>query len=102
MNNEEISVIIWCWRDRQSDTIRLRLVSVDTGEVVYLKDGAFLLNISTDGSASLLRCFIRHITSGSYAYVQSGLNLRTFVAEHLLDDDTPESSKSDAGEDQQQ
>jgi hypothetical protein len=92
MDVEEISVIIWCWRDQQTDTTRLRLVSVETGEAVHLKDGNFVLRISIDRSASLLRCLIRHIASGSEANVQSGLNLRTFVTQHLLDGDTPESA----------
>ena len=79
MDVEEISVIIWCWHDLQSDTTKLRVVSVDTGEAMHFKDGKFLLRISVDSSAPLLRCFIRHIASGSEAFVQSGLNLRTFV-----------------------
>jgi len=79
MDVEEISVIIWCWHDLQSDTTKLRVVSVDTGEAMHLSDGSFLLRISMDRNASLLRCLIRHIASGSEAFVQSGLNLRTFV-----------------------
>jgi len=84
MDVEEISIIIWCWHDLQSDTTKLRVVCVDTGEAIHLKDGNFLLRISVDKSASLLRCLIRHIASGSEVFVQSGPNLRAFIKDCLL------------------
>ncbi|SRR6266516_3678359 len=72
MDNEEFSIIIWCWHDLQTDITQLRLVRVDTSKDVPLKDGSFLLRISIDAKTSVLRCFIRHIASGSEAYVQGG------------------------------
>ena len=86
MDIEEISIIIWCWHDLQTDTSKLRVVSVNTGEAVHLNDGSFLLRISVDRHASLLRCYIRHITSGSEAYVQSGIGLQAFIKACLLND----------------
>jgi hypothetical protein len=84
MGNEEFSIIIWCWHDPQTDITQLRLVRVDTGEEVPLKDGSFLLRISMDPNASVVRCFIRHIASGREAHVQSGSNLRAFIKACLL------------------
>lgn len=91
MDSEALSILVWCWHDQQTDTIKLRVVNVDTGEAVHLKNGNFLLRISIERDASLLRCLIRHIASGHEAYVQSGMNLHTFVKEYLLNDETPES-----------
>jgi hypothetical protein len=90
MDNEEISIIIWCQYDLQTGTTQLRLVRVDTSEDVRLRDGSFLMRISIDAKASVLRCFIRHIASGSEAYVQGGPKLRTFVETCLLRDGTQE------------
>lgn len=84
MDNEEFSIIIWCRHDLQTDTTQLQLVRVDTSEDVLLKDGSFLLRISIDAKTSVLRCFIRHIASGSEAYVQGGPKLRTFIETCLL------------------
>ena len=84
MSNEEFSIIIWCWHDPQTDTTQVRLVRVDTGEEVSLKEGAFLVRISIDAKTSVVRCFIRHIASGREAYVQGGPNLRAFVKDCLL------------------
>ncbi len=88
MDNEEFSIIIWCWHDLQTDTTQVRLVRVDTGEDVPLKDGSFLLRISIDARTSVIRCFIRHIASGSEAYVQGGPKLRTFIKTCLLREGT--------------
>ncbi len=84
MGNEEFSIIIWCWHDPQTDITQLRLVRVDTGEEVPLKDGAFLVRISIDAKTSVVRCFIRHIASGRETFVQSGPKLRAFVKDCLL------------------
>ncbi len=86
MDSEEFSIIIWCWHDLHADTTQLRLVSVDTNEDVLLRDCSFLLHISIDAKASILRCFIRHVASGREAYVQSGPNLRAFIKDCLLID----------------
>jgi hypothetical protein len=92
MDNEEISIIIWCWHDRRTGATQLRLVRVDTGEDVPLRDGSFLLRTSIDAKTSVTRCYIRHIASGREAYVQGGPNLRAFVKACLLPDSSPESA----------
>ncbi len=90
MTSETFSVIIWCWYDQRTDTTRIRLVRADTGENVRLRDGSFLLRISAENEASLLRCFVRHIASGREAYIQGGAHLRTFIKSCLLSDQEPE------------
>jgi len=92
MGNEEFSIIIWCWHDLKTDITQVRLMSVDTNEAVPLKDGSFLLRISIDANTSVVRCFIRHITSGREAYVQGGPKLRAFVKTCLLCSSKPEES----------
>ncbi len=89
MGNNEFSIIIWCWHDPQTDITQVRLVSVDTYEEVPLKDGSFLLRISIDAKTSVVRCFIRHIASGSEAYLQGGPKLRTFIKTCLLNGGSP-------------
>ena len=88
MENEELSVIVWCWPDLQTNTTRLRVVNVATGEEVHLNSGSFLLRISIDAKASVMRCYIRHNASGREAYVQVGAKLRAFVKDCLLKNDT--------------
>lgn len=97
MGSEALSILVWCWHDQQTETTKLRVVNVDTGEAVHLKNGKFLLRITIERDASLLRCLIRHIASGHEAYMQSGINLLDFVKEHLLNNDAPESNKPDTG-----
>ncbi|GAC1346965.1 MAG: hypothetical protein NVS4B7_17820 [Ktedonobacteraceae bacterium] len=91
MGNEEFSIIIWCWHGPEADITQLRVVRVDTGKEVSLKEGVFLVRISTDAKTSVVRCFIRHIASGSEAYIQSGAKLDAFVKDCLLksDETTP-------------
>jgi hypothetical protein len=84
MENEELSLIIWCWPDLQTNATQLRVVSVETGEEVHLNNGTFLLRISLDAKAAVTRCYIRQIASGRDAYVQGGLKLRAFVKDCLL------------------
>ena len=84
MDIEEISVIIWCWPDLQTNTTRLRAVNVATGEDLHLNGGSFLLRISIDAKAAVTRCYIRHMASGREAYVQGGPNLPAFVKACLL------------------
>lgn len=86
MITEAYSVIVWCWHDRHTDTIRLRMIRVDTEEEVRLREGAFILRILIDEDASMVRCYIRHIVSGREVYVQSGSLLRAFVKDCILDD----------------
>ena len=96
MDIEEISIIIWCWHDLQTDTSKLRVVSVNTGEAVHLNDSSFLLRISIASDASVMRCFIRHMASGREVYIQSSRKLREFVKACLLSDGgTTEPTDSD-------
>ncbi|MBO0779039.1 MAG: hypothetical protein J2P37_09460 [Ktedonobacteraceae bacterium] len=75
---------MWCWRDPQSSAIQVRAVDVATAKEVPLKEGAFLLRVSTTTNRSAVRCLIRHIASGREAYVQGGSRLRAFVKTCLL------------------
>jgi hypothetical protein len=84
MSGETFSIIVWYWQDPQTGASHLRVVRADTAEEVHLRDGAFLLRISTDEHSQVARCFIRHIASGREAYIQSGPNLRAFVKDCLL------------------
>lgn len=84
MISEVFSFIVFCSHDLQTDSARIRVVSVSTGKDVPLSNGSFLLRVSVDEDASILRCFIRHIASGREAYVQSGLNLQAFIKDCLL------------------
>lgn len=81
------SLLVWCQQDAQSDAIQMRIIRVDTGEPVHLRENTFLLRITTLPSAEsalIERCAIRHIASGREAYMQSGPNLRTFINECVL------------------
>lgn len=84
MTSEGFSFIVFCSYDSPTDSTRVRVVSVSTGKDVPLNDGSFLLRISVDEDASVLRCFIRHAASGREAYVQGGPNLRAFIKDCLL------------------
>jgi len=84
MGNEELSVIVWCWPDLQTNSTRLRVVDVATGEEVHLNSGSFLLRISIDAKELVTRCYIRHMASGREAYVQGGQKLRAFIKDCLL------------------
>jgi hypothetical protein len=84
MENEELSVIVWCQLDLQTNATQLRAVNAATGEEVHLNDGAFLLRILTDAKVPVTRCHIRHMASGREAYMQGGQKLRTFVKDCLL------------------
>ncbi len=86
MENEELSIIVWCSFDLQTNTTQLRVVNVATGEEMRLNDGTFLLRISIDAKASVTRCFIRHLVSGREAYLQSGSGLRSFIKACLVTD----------------
>ena len=89
------SILVWCWHNLQTDTTQLRVVLVDTGEEVRLKESSFLLRMSRDEGSPVERCLIRHIASGREAYVQSGLGLRAFVKACLLNNDAPEPTNPD-------
>jgi hypothetical protein len=98
MSNENISIIVWCWYDLPTDAIRVRIVRVDTGGDLRVKDGNFLLRCSTDEATSIIRCSIRHIASGREAYLQGGPNLRKFVQACLLSDGASEPAAPDTPE----
>lgn len=85
--NEELSVIIWCWPDLQTKVTQLRVVNVTAGEEIHLNAASFLLRISVDATALVMRCYIRHMASGREAYVQGGQKLGTFVKDCLLNRD---------------
>ena len=87
-----LSLIVWCHQDAQSDVIQMRIIRVDTGEPIHLRENMFLLRITTTTSgesAMIERCAIRHIASGREAYMQSGPNLRTFINECVLRSQEP-------------
>ncbi|MFL5626853.1 MAG: hypothetical protein ACJ788_14815 [Ktedonobacteraceae bacterium] len=86
MDDEEIAVIVRYWHDLQTNLSQLRVVHVASGEEVHLSDGSFLLRISLAQDGTVIRCFVRHLTSGREAYLQGGANLRTFINACLLND----------------
>jgi hypothetical protein len=90
MSRPVLSLIVSCEYNLQSDTTQVRIVRVDTGENVQLRDASFLLRYSMNGRTSAQRCLMRHIASGREAYVQVGPGLRDFIKDCLLD--TSESS----------
>jgi hypothetical protein len=71
----------------RTEAIQVRIVRVDTGEEVNLRDGNLLLRVSTDPEAAVVRCFVRHAGSRREVYLQSGLGIRDFVMDCLLDKD---------------
>ncbi len=86
MTSKEFSFIVFCSHDLLPDTACIRVVSVSTGKDVPLGDSSFLLRVSIDEDASILRCLIRHMASGRQAYVQSGTGLQAFIKACLLND----------------
>src|SRR5438132_72179 len=89
MDNEEFSIIIWCRHDLQTNTTQLRGVRVDTNEEVRFSDSCFLLRTSIDMNGTVLRCYIRHMASGSEAYLQSAPKLIAFIQSYLLEGGEP-------------
>ncbi len=83
-----LSILVWCKRDNQTNTMRLQIVDVATVSDIYLKEASFLLRITRDHDTGIERCLIRHIASGREVYVQGGPRLGEFVAACLLDVDT--------------
>lgn len=86
MNDELPSFLIWCKPEQQTRTTKIQAVRVDTGEEVYLNESCFLLRITTDANAPMTRCLVRHIASGSEAYLQGGPSLQAFLKTYLLQD----------------
>jgi hypothetical protein len=84
MSNEPFSVIVWCWHDQLTNAMCMRLTRVDTSEEVRLSEGAFLLHITTSEDPLVVRCLVRHLSSGRQAYIQGGANLPAFVKDCLL------------------
>ncbi len=85
MNNEDISILMRCQYDTQTDIAQLQIVRVDTSEKIRLRNGYFLLQISMDDTTQFIRCLVRHIPSGEEVYVQSGPKIRKFFETYLLD-----------------
>ena len=86
------SLIIHCWHDSQTDGLHVRVERVDTAEDVPIRDGSFLLRVTTDANTGAERCYIRHIASGREAFVQGGPNLRAFITACVLQSKPPSSS----------
>ena len=83
-----LSILVWCKRDNQTNTVRLQIVDVVTASEIYFKEASFLLRITRDTDTGIDRCLIRHIASGREAYVQGGPRLDEFVAACLVDEET--------------
>jgi hypothetical protein len=66
MASEMFSFIVLCSHDLLTDFTQVQVVRVDTGKDVPLSDGSFLLRISVDEDAWILRCLIRHIASTAW------------------------------------
>jgi hypothetical protein len=84
MSGETSSFILRSWQDQQTGIIQVQVVHADTGEEVQLADGSYLLRVSIDTDASVVRCFIRHIASGQEAYLQGSEKLLAFVKPCIL------------------
>jgi hypothetical protein len=84
MSGETSSFILHCWQDQQTGIIQVQVVHADTGKEVLLADGSYLLRVSVDTDASVVRCFIRHIASGQEVYLQGSEKLQAFVKRCLL------------------
>jgi hypothetical protein len=90
MSSKTFAVIVRCWYNRHADATQLQVVRVDTAEEAHLNDSNFLLRISIDEAASVVRCFIRHLTSGREAHVQGGASLQAFIKDCLLKGSEPD------------
>jgi len=109
MSSELFSLLLWCSYQPQTETTQLRVVHVDANEVMHIRDGKFLLRVSVDTGASLVRCMIRHTTTGREAHMQGGLNLPAFVRDCLLAEEMPHThttlpspKEADEGKDDEQ
>jgi hypothetical protein len=90
MSSTPFSFVIWCSHDVQTDTLQVRVIHVDTGKDVLLKDSCFLLRVFVDEDTSVSRCFLRHVSSGREVYLQSGVNLLPFIKGCLATDEETE------------
>lgn len=101
MEDKQLSLLVWCKHDSSADpsgTANIRVVRVDTGEEVPLKDGSYLVRVSMESATPITRCFIRHIGSGREVYFQSGQELPNFARTCLVQDniarsDLPETTE---------
>src|SRR5262245_49550220 len=90
MADETISFLVWCKYDPPSNPSRvlvIRVVHADTGEEVSLKDGSYLLRVSTGGKTRTTHCLVRHLESEREVHLQSGQRLPDFVRACLLRED---------------
>jgi len=67
----------------------VRVLRVDTGKGVNFSASNFLLRISLEENGTVLRCLIRHLTSGREAYIQSGQAMQAFIKDCLLKNGSP-------------
>jgi hypothetical protein len=84
MSSEQFSVIVQYRYDPQTGTRQVRVVRTDTADEVRLSDGSFLIRVSTESDAPVIRCLIRHLDSGREAYIQGGPNLLALIKDSLL------------------
>jgi hypothetical protein len=96
MSSNVFSITVKCWYDTQTDATHLQVVRTDTAEEVHLGNSTFLLRIPVEGTATVERCYIRHIASGREAYVQGGPGLRAFVKTCLLNSGSPDTENPGA------
>ncbi len=106
MDNETISLLVWCKYDSPSNpsgALIIRVVRADTGEEVLLKDGSYLLRISPNDKSRTIQCLVRHLESEREVYFQSGKRLPDFVKACLVREDeslleVPEKAREIPGE----
>jgi hypothetical protein len=79
------SLLVRCQRDNTSDATLLQVVRVDNAEVVPLKEGHFLLRITSYEKGTVVRCLIRHLSSGHEVHIQSGARFISFIQDFLFD-----------------
>ena len=84
MSEDALAVILWFGHDPETKAVQVRITRADTATDVPLRDGSFLLRITTDEKSSVQRYLIRHLASGREVYVQSGPKLRAFLKACLL------------------
>jgi hypothetical protein len=94
MENEELTIIVRFWRDKQKNGVRLQVVNVDTAEEMLVSNSSFLLRFWVQ-DATVERCLIRHLSSGHQAYVQSGAGLQALIKACLLSDKQERPSSSE-------
>jgi hypothetical protein len=89
VSNTNYSLLVRIQRDTALNATMLHVVRVDNAEAVPLKDSHFLLRI-TMYEKGVVRCLIRHLSSGREVHIQSGARFISFIQDFLFDiDDKP-------------